>query len=590
MDSKAPESFEDVIGMTVFAAQAVDDRITFLREPLSVEIQKRSLVASTSNVVIVGGSTPTTHRLIKSIEGSFDVPVYTFEQPKTVDHSLISADSTIISLSEIDKPVFKDMTPEEFFAFKRMFTAPAKLVWVTSGRLHEEPFTNMTVGFARTAVHETPLLHFQNIDIADLANFDPNRLVELVLRFQAITNVAESERDQLLWAKEPEIAFDSEGHEIVPRLRPIAARNDRYNSARRPITHEANIGESPAVLQRDNKSWSLREISKWGIPTQDESSIKLRVTHAIKSAIRTAYGHKFLILGTDFETQAQFLALVPSLLSVVIVPKDSVLAAESANAKFLTDLAASLVSLAVMDPLVGGETVIVHNPSELLAQTIASQASSKDVRAIFVADSSHQPSNPSWVTLAAYPTKSEVTEVIPTNAACFVGLSDHELEYSENESTIRSTLPRHCRIENVETLYSSAGWANSSGATARLGRLLQRALEGRRKDFPTVAPTVVAIRELIDGLDPADPITVIDWTSSESVPAHVTRLDSAAFFKGDKTYWMCGLSGALGVSLCDWMIERGAKYLVLTSRNPNISPQWIENHGRNGVKVTIVPW
>ena len=75
-----------------------------------------------------------------------------------------------------------------------------------------------------------------------------------------------------------------------------------------------------------------------------------------------------------------------------------------------------------------------------------------------------------------------------------------------------------------------------------------------------------------------------------SYPVQISRLDSVTFFKGDKTYWMCGLSGALGISLCDWMIERGAKYLALTSRNPNISPKWIEDHAQNGIFVKIFPW
>ncbi|KAF3765311.1 hypothetical protein M406DRAFT_256096 [Cryphonectria parasitica EP155] len=568
IDSTAPKGFEDVIGMTVFAAQALDDRVTFLREPLAAEVPKRSLIAPTKNLVIVGGSTEPTRRLVKSLQDSMkEVQVHTFETLKEVDHSLISADSTVVSLSELDKPVFKDMTPEEFLAFKTIFLAPTKLLWVTSGRLHEEPFSNMTVGFARTAVHETPALHFQNIDIEDLASFDPHRLVEMVLRFQAITGVSESESSHLLWAKEPEIAFNAEGHEIVPRLRPIAARNDRYNSARRPITtHQINIAESPAVLQRDAGVWSLREISKWGITAEDETTIKLTVSHAIKSAVRTAYGHKFLVLGTDPKTQARCLALVPSLRSVITVKKESVLLCpltKSTDSQLLTALAAILVSLAVVDPLVGGETVVVHNASKLLAQAITAQAATKDVKALFVADSSRQPSDSSWVTLAPYMTKSEVAGVIPANTACFVGLSNHEFEKSENESTILSTLAPHCRKETAETLYSA--WSDS------------------------VAADVVTVDDLLRGSNPVNPATVIDWNLSESPAVNVTRLDSAAFFKGDKTYWMCGLSGALGVSLCDWMIERGAKYLVLTSRNPNISPDWIKAHKQNGVNVTIVP-
>ena len=50
------------------------------------------------------------------------------------------------------------------------------------------------------------------------------------------------------------------------------------------------------------------------------------------------------------------------------------------------------------------------------------------------------------------------------------------------------------------------------------------------------------------------------------------------------------MSGALGISLCDWMIDRGVRYLVLTSRNPKVDPAWIETHRQNGAIVKTIAW
>lgn len=599
IDLTAPEAFEDNTGLTVFVSQAIDDKVSFLREPLNPEVSNSSAIAPIKNLVVVGGSTPETRPLVQSIKDTledFSLQLHTFETLTTVDYSLIDADTTVVSLTELDKPVFKDITPEEFLAFKTMFSTDTKLLWVTGGRLHEEPFSNMTVGFGRTAVRETPALQLQNVDIADLRSLKPRSLVETILRFQASTSLAESERNQLLWAIEPEIVVDAEGQELVPRLRPIAARNDRYNSARRPITHEVDTTKSPAVLRRDVDGWSLREMSRWGIPVDAESRIKIEVRHAVMSALRTSHGHKFLVLGTESKSQARFLALVPSLLSVVHAPKESAIpcpVSRLADADLLTELAARLVSMAVVDLLVGGETLVVHNPTDLLAQAFATQASKMNVRAFFVADSSQQHLPDSWTTLAPYMTQSAIAQALPTDTACFVGLSIHPVNISENESTILSSLPPHCRKETLATLYSLVGWEGSSSSAAVLGQLLQRALDDAQKDDSqgqTVASETVGIDDLINGLNPENPGTVIDWTRSQSHPVHVSRLDSAVFFKGDKTYWMCGLSGALGVSLADWMIESGVKYLVLTSRNPDISQDWIEAHRQNGVNVTIILW
>lgn len=418
----------------------------------------------------------------------------------------------------------------------------------------------------------------------------------MILRFQASTSLSDSERSQVLWAIEPEVVVNAEGQGFVPRLRPIAARNDRYNSARRPITHEIDITESPAILQSNIDGWSLREISRWAIPADSTSQMKLKVNHAIVSALRTPLGFMFLVLGTELRTQARFLALVPSLVSIVHVPKESAIprpASRTADADLLAMISPCLIAMTAVDPISGGETLVVHNPSELLFRAITHQASRKNVRASFMADSAGQPRHRSWIMLDPYMTQSEVAEVLPANTVSFVGFIIHSIENSENEATILSSLPPHCRKETMRTLYSPAGWESNSSSASALGHLLKRALDDAQKNISQglpIASETVNIKDLIDGSNPQNPVTVVDWTLSKSYAVHVSRLDSTGFFKGDKTYWMCGLSGALGISLCDWMIARGAKYLVLTSRNPRISPDWIEAHKKNGVSVTIIPW
>lgn len=215
----------------------------------------------------------------------------------------------MVSLSELDKPVFEDMLPKEWSAFKTLCSAPSKLFWVTSGRLHEKPFSNMTVGFARTAVFETPTLQFQNVDIPDLQSLKPQSLVEKILRFHASATASPvvSERSRLPWPLEPEIVVNAEGQEFVPRLRHIAARNDRYNSARRPITNMAVIAKSPAALHKDADGWKLKELSRWAISADSESRMKLEVSHAVLSALRTSRGHQFLVLGTKSKSPGTIL-------------------------------------------------------------------------------------------------------------------------------------------------------------------------------------------------------------------------------------------------------------------------------------------
>ena len=156
-----------------------------------------------------------------------------------------------------------------------------------------------------------------------------------------------------------------------------------------------------------------------------------------------------------------------------------------------------------------------------------------------------------------------------------------------------SNVSPHCRKETAKTIYSPEGMDTGSSSAAILSQTLGRAVEYIRKfgvQERQHNAEAVSLESLATGERPENPIIVIDWTASTSLPVRVTRFDIKPLFKGDKTYWLCGMSGALGISLCDWMIDRGVKSLVLTSRNPKVEPAWIEDHKRNEVTVKILSW
>ena len=596
IDSTAPQSFQDVLGMTVFAAQAVDETVSFLREPLALE--EDGARYPIQNLVVIGGDSDKT----KIVEPLTEIlkhrshKVHSFKKPTDVDFTLIDSDATVVCLSELDKPVFQDLTTEEWNAFRALFTSPCKLFWLTSGRLSDEPFSNMTVGFARTAVFETPALQFQNIEVPDLDTISATDLAEKIMRFHAsATNQA-----RLGWPIEPEILINAQGQELVPRVRHIEARNNRYNSARRAITNEADVSKFPVSLSKELSGWKLQELSKWAARSvtgtaDEEDLVSLHVSHAVLSTLRTSQGHQFLVLGTQSGSDTQYLALVSSLLSIVKVSKGGLIPvpkSELSIDELLTVVATRLVSMSVIDNLVPGSTVIVHNASPLFAEVMESQGSSKGVRTVFAADATVTDIPDSWVSLQPWMTEADIKHTLPAYPACFIGLSAEGT--SENARTILSSLPPHCQRLALSDLYSQEGWKSNASAAPVLGQLLKRAVtEAGEAAVSRFSAETISIGELVaDEVSSAhaqNPLTVIDWELQKKHPVQVNRLDSAAFFKEDKTYWLCGLSGALGVSLCDWMIACGAKHLVLTSRNPNIAKEWIDNHRSNGVFVTIVP-
>ena len=69
---------------------------------------------------------------------------------------------------------------------------------------------------------------------------------------------------------------------------------------------------------------------------------------------------------------------------------------------------------------------------------------------------------------------------------------------------------------------------------------------------------------------------MVDWTSTSTITVPVRPTSTEYLFSPNKTYVLFGLSGEIGVSLATFLIDNGARHVVLTSRNPQISDAWVE--------------
>ena len=160
-----------------------------------------------------------------------------------------------------------------------------------------------------------------------------------------------------------------------------------------------------------------------------------------------------------------------------------------------------------------------------------------------------------------------------------------------------SSLPAHCRIEKRSWRFSAAGTHIHPSATPLIGETLGRALRLAQEssqfggapftlEYPTVGPTDIAGGKL-----PESPLAIVQFNRDVLVSVQASRLDVRPMFKGvGSTYWIAGMTGALGISLCDWMINNGARSIAITSRKPEILPEWVDSHRRKGATIMVMPW
>ncbi|KAI0188865.1 hypothetical protein F4808DRAFT_454145 [Astrocystis sublimbata] len=573
IDQTPPKDFETTLGFTVFVSQAVDAHVHRLRAPLAALPHEPPI----SDFFVVSGTSERTVSLtegIRELAGSFAGKVHVYATLEQVDHSLVQPDSVVVSLTDLDKPVFQDITNNDFLALKQTFTTPKNILWVTTGHRGEEPYSNITVAFGRTAVNETPGLCLQILDAEAPANLDARKVCEFALRLHTISS--RSSRDgNTLWSFEPETVIDPQGRELLPRLRHNSVLNDRYNSVRRDITWE--IDHRSAAITRVGNKWVAKELSPETHQLKGEKVrvIDINTTHTMNSAIRTRWGYGFLASGIEPASQTKYLALVSFPASVLrISPSSAIRCPDThlSDGALLTLLAAQLVASAIFISLWDDSRATI---------VITTKASLRNMKALVMADSHMNQldvSDASRISLCPYIVRSALKKILTSMTSCFVGLTPRVgAEVGHNHDTALSCLPPHCRRETLDTLFSAQGSDGIADHSTALANFLRQAvydvtrLEGREAD-------------LIN-----EPLTVIDWTTSDKISVPVTRLDChSLLFEADKTYWII-MTGKIATSLCDWMAKKGARTIVLTSRNPQIDEHWIAAHARNGVTVAVLP-
>ncbi|UNI19394.1 putative secondary metabolism biosynthetic enzyme [Purpureocillium takamizusanense] len=201
VDTITPDTFQEAHSNVVFVSQAVDDTVSFLREPLSAPLPATVYAggdgASLEDLVIIGGSTLRMGRVVSDLKrvlgahvsGSITAFKSLLDLP--VDFNP-SPDACVLDMSGLDVPVFKDLIAAGFDALKRLVAVEHTLLWVTRGKLAGDPAASMSVGFLRTATHEVPGLRVQCVDLdpgSGNGQVDASVLAETLQRFWHLARI-----------------------------------------------------------------------------------------------------------------------------------------------------------------------------------------------------------------------------------------------------------------------------------------------------------------------------------------------------------------------------------------------------------------
>lgn len=583
----SPEEESKLFGQSVFVSQAVDHNMQLLKSPFSMPSG-----GPTRDLFLVGGSTEITRRLVPPLKDLlkqyfrrvYDVPTLDgFAPPEG------SSLAAVLMLSDMDSPCLQDLTDGRLKGLQNMLNVAGKLLWVSTGYDSKGLHASMSKGLFRSLVFEYPHSLMQHLTIADPKAARAELLAETLMRLVHTNFDNDVKLPTCVQNTETELLLE-DGVMKIPRVRTSAPMNQRLLASRtvveeRTDTQETRIGVVPAS---SNSSYSLLSLPK---PQQrnegGRSSIDVRVHYSTLSAVPCdGIGWLHLVVGEDSRTQARKLALSVEHASQISTPASWSLDIPSELPKedepaYLKDVAAALLATYLVNKTRAGTTLLVHEPdavSCILRSALSALGSLRGVRTRFTTCNASLKQDRA-TTLCIHPrsTSRMISSILPVDVTVFARFSNN----FPNVTSLEKGVVKY----DVDSMFQASAYVEkNSDIDTAASTLATASLFAFQKDGQRKAVTTIKLDTLPEHTMGAR-LEIVDWTGPTKVKAQIQPASSHIALSPSKTYLLVGMTGDLGLSVCRWMVTRGARNIVLTSRTPKIDPQWINEMSSLGARV-----
>ncbi|KDB27634.1 hypothetical protein H109_00584 [Trichophyton interdigitale MR816] len=574
-------NIDSIDHLVVMVTQAVDSQIYTLRDPLSPEHAH----PQRENLVIIGGSTDEVAGIVTECTNILRPHFSSISNVISIDEfskSESDAAATVLNLAELDVPIMKELMdnqPQKLYGVKEVFSTPREILWVTKGNRSESPFSRMLAGMARTLRREYSGINFQALDVDVLDSNSAKLFAETLLRHLNL-NEANSRLvpGSILWSDESE--YHLENNKIyTPRLMSADKLNDRYNSYKRRITHEVPANSSSIELTMKGDSYGLLESSPLKPTAGSDGDSEITVMKSLLQSVEVPLvGHFFLCYGKNNSGES-VIALSDQSKSVVHIPKPWTIpyTGEANPAQVLLSIASSLIVHLIIEDAATNSTILVHEPDQIVAAAISKQAASKKIRAFFTTTQTSK-KGPQWTYIHPKTPRRLLRKQLPKGVSLFINFSN----FSEEQaiSNLVGCLPVCCKQSNRYMFFGNSVAKRLGSDVELVSKYLSTGFDiSKTANFMVSDNRSTLPLDKVPGYsDKNKRLLVVDWAVHTQIPLTVEPIDPYVnLFSAEKTYLMVGLSGEMGQSLAEWMISRGARYVVLTSRRPKVNAEWIES-------------
>lgn len=575
------------VPFSLMLTQAVDQRVRLLRDPLAPTNEKLGI----ESLMIIGGQSSFTTSLALDVREAISshygkIMLY----PSLADLSLADLRNmgSVLCLSELDEPALVSMSRQELKAFKALFEKSKNILWVGYGAQGSNPSANMIVGVQRTLQVEMPHLRVQFMNHHSLQEVHSDLIARKLLQLEA-TDIWEQKGhlQEMLWYREPQITLRS-GKLFIPRLKLHTERNDRYNSSKRLIVK--SVERKSHVVMVDRSDGYYRVLKGKHLSSEFlHDRVQIQVTQSLlRPVVMNETGHLFLVTGKECETGAEVVALSGTLSSCIHIPTSWRVQCGSSKGEPLRSMVSvysHFIAQSLFRNVLPGGTIAVLEPDFSLASVLIQHATRRGVNLVLFTTENRFFSQP-WVFIHRHSARRDIMAMIPPNVVKFFNFAGDQ----DVLSRLRDGLPDECRLETERTLTMQySNYTASQIGADEIGSQLQSLWSNVQIHHSPVNVnrlSTFTLASLINSQPSLDKQAILAW-EDEKLPLQVFPATSTVRFDKNKTYWLVGLTGGLGLSLCQWMARQGARFIALSSRNPKVDAAWILQMAESGCTVRV---
>ncbi|OJJ71091.1 hypothetical protein ASPBRDRAFT_127455 [Aspergillus brasiliensis CBS 101740] len=582
-------------GLTVFSAQAIDDHISKLQHPLSVPA-----TGQYSDLILVGGSGARTERLVTQIR-SLVAPFFArISHAVTLEAFVPPTDASevaVLVLSDMDSPCLQGVTAERLHSLQALFGTARKLLWTGTGKPGEQPYQAMTKGLLRTLASENPHALLQHLTIDDPDVIDTDTLATTLMRLVHTDVYSDYSLASCTENPEWELRLEN-GIMMIPRVLASRTMNRRLFTSRGfSSTEHVEPLSAPVKVVPDKAGLALvslpqRILSDQTSGQQSKDIVSIRVHYATLSAISVqSVGFLHLVLGQDQKTRMRVVALSVNHGSIVSVPASWCLTtpswlSEEHEAAFLGEVATAMVARHLVSKTPANTVLLLDGAAAALQESVAVMASAEGIKVRFITSDEVSRRSPTTLVIPPHSSSRAISRLLPAGVSVFTSF---RLQTDSTLARIKSLLPPAVATYGLPTFYGSSSVSNVDVNGKSCADILAKAcLFAEQQGGAQTTVATITPGDIQSYSSSSDHSVIVNWLHSGPVSAYPLPASSLVNLSAYKTYLLVGMTGDLGRSVCHWMITRGARCLVLTSRSPNIDPLWLEEMSTLGARVLVM--